>query len=390
MHRLIRILLIMLAVLPFAAARGAGKATEPRDFVVVIDPGHGGKDYGAIGRVTNEKTINLDVGKRVSKLLENYTGLKVVMTRSTDVFLTLQQRADVANKANGDLFMSIHVNSVDKRSKNRDTVKGASVYTLGLHRSNANFEVAKRENSVIELEPDYSATYQGFDPNSTESYIIFELSQNLHLSQSIDFAQLAQRELTTTAGRTNRGVLQAGFWVLLASAMPSVLVELDFICNPQMESFLHSAKGKDRMARSLANAIIEYARANGATIAQKSGHTSEPESADDVADDDSAEEVADEAPAVAADEPAAAKAPAPGQLVYRVQFLACDRQLPAKSGQFKGLTDVDHYKQGGLYKYTSGGDFATEAEAEKYLRSKVKKLFPQAFIIKMKDGQRVQ
>ncbi|WP_290142192.1 N-acetylmuramoyl-L-alanine amidase family protein, partial [Muribaculum intestinale] len=176
---------------------------------------------------------------RVRRLLDKYSGLKVVMTRSTDVFLSLQQRADVANKAHGDLFVSVHVNSVDKRSKNRNTVKGASVYTLGLHRSNANFEVAKRENSVIELEPDYSATYQGFDPNSTESYIIFELSQNKHLNQSIDFAQFAQQQLTSTAGRADRGVMQAGFWVLLASAMPAALVELDFICNPEVEKFLH-------------------------------------------------------------------------------------------------------------------------------------------------------
>lgn len=386
MNILLKALLAALFFLP--AFAGAMAAAESEDgFVVVLDPGHGGKDYGAIGRVTNEKTINLDVALRVRRLLDKYSGLKVVMTRSTDVFLSLQQRADVANKAHGDLFVSVHVNSVDKRSKNRNTVKGASVYTLGLHRSNANFEVAKRENSVIELEPDYSATYQGFDPNSTESYIIFELSQNKHLNQSIDFAQFAQQQLTATAGRADRGVMQAGFWVLLASAMPAALVELDFICNPEVEKFLHSSKGKDRLARSLANAIVEYARANGADV------TAGDDSSNDVADD----ETDADSPAcgnekeAAEDEPQIADtvSPATDVMTYRVQFMACDRNLPAGSAQFKGLQKVDRYVQGGFNKYTAGGDFATEAEAEKFMRSKVKKLFPQAFIIKWKNGGRV-
>lgn len=360
------------------AGNQADAQTNVHPFVVVLDPGHGGKDYGAIGKVTNEKTINLEVALKIKKLLRDYDGIEVVMTRSTDKFLSLQERADIANAAKGDLFVSVHVNSVDKRSKNRTTVKGASVYTLGLHRSNANFEVAKRENSVMELEPDFSTTYQGFDPNSAESYIIFELNQNRHLDHSISFAQMAQKELTTTAGRADRGVLQAGFWVLLASAMPAALVELDFICNPTSEQFLHSSKGKEKMARALANSIVEYANARHpgtpVTKVAKASETSEQESEPEEADEQQPEET-----------PAASST----GLTYRVQFMACDRKLPEQSSEFKGLKGVESYKQGGFYKYTVGGDFKTEAEAEKYIRRHVRKLFPQAFIIKWQNGDRV-
>lgn len=372
MNRLIVILLITLIIPCFFVTGKAENADQAQPFVVVLDPGHGGKDYGAIGKVTNEKTINLEVALRIKKLLADYSGIEVVMTRNTDKFLSLQERADIANAAKGNLFVSVHVNSVDKRSKNRTTVKGASVYTLGLHKSNANFEVAKRENSVMELEPDFSTTYQGFDPNSAESYIIFELNQNRHLDQSINFAQMAQKELTTTAERADRGVLQAGFWVLLASAMPAALVELDFICNPTSEQFLNSSKGKDKMASALTNAIVEYAAAHHAGMpvvkTEKSISEPEPESYDN--------------------ESQQAEIPS-SELTYRVQFMACDRKLPNESTEFKGLKNVDSYKQGNFYKYTAGGDFHTEEEAESYARKQVRKLFPQAFIIKWKNGNRI-
>lgn len=375
MNKLISLLLTTLAcLLPTAWATAAEADATP--FVVVLDPGHGGKDYGAIGKVTNEKTINLEVGLKIRKMLAEYSGIEVVMTRSTDTFLSLQERADVANAAKGNLFVSIHVNSVDRRSKNRLTVKGASVYTLGLHRSNANFEVAKRENAVMELEPDFSTTYQGFDPNSAESYIIFELSQNKHLEQSINFAQMAQNELVRTAGRADRGVLQAGFWVLLASAMPAALVELDFICNPTSEQFLHSAKGKEKMARALTDAIVSYAQSHAKSmpVAKRIDLSSES---------------AEPQPEPEPDEPLETNvSPAAGQLTYRVQFMACDRRLPEGSAEFKKLGNVQCYRQGAFYKYTAGGDFATEADANKYLRTHVRDKFPQAFIIKWRDGAR--
>ena len=368
MNNLFKMVLILLLSL----CGIAGYAADDKEFIVVLDAGHGGKDYGAIGAITNEKTINLAVARQVRDYLKSTEGVKVVMTRDKDVFLTLQQRADVANKAHGNLFVSIHVNSVDKSNKNRSSVSGSSVYTLGLHRTAANFEVAKRENSVMELEPDYSTAYQGFDPNSVESYIIFELSQNAHLDQSISFAQLAQNELIHTAGRANRGVLQAGFWVLLASAMPAALVELDFICNPTSEAFLNSAAGQDKMAHALANAIAEYAGGTKpAAVPQNKSAEKKSEKTDTAKTKLKTAETA----GTGADE-----------LTYRVQFMACDKQLPATSSEYKGLTGVETYHHGGLYKYVVG-NFATEAEANRYLRT-VRKQFPQAFVIRWKNGTR--
>lgn len=253
------VIFILLFCIPGClSAHSASLREQP--FTVVLDAGHGGHDVGCEGKLTNEKTITLDVVKQLGKLISEHYGDKVnvVFTRSSDRFLSLQERAEVANKAKGDLFISVHVNSVDKRSKNRTSVHGASVYTCGLHKSENNLKVAMRENSVMELEPDFTAAYQGFDPNSSESYIIFELSQGRHMQQSIDFACLAQEHLIDDAGRADKEVRQAGFWVLWATSMPSVLVELDFICNPQVEKYLHSSKGKSECATALFNAFQTY------------------------------------------------------------------------------------------------------------------------------------
>lgn len=229
------------------------------DFVVVVDAGHGGHDAGCVGTKAREKDITLDVSKRLSqKINDRLAGVKSILTRNEDRFLTLQQRADIANRNNGDLFISIHVNSVDYKTPGRRQVHGASVYTLGPDKSKNNLNVAMRENAVMELEEDYSRTYKGFDPTSTESYIIFELNQNAHMRQSIDFATIAQDHLINDAGRADKGVRQDGFWVLWATRMPAVLVELDFICNPQSESFLNSAQGREICAEALFNAVKAY------------------------------------------------------------------------------------------------------------------------------------
>ena len=218
---------------------------QARTYTVVIDPGHGGKDFGAVGKITNEKTINLDVALLAGDLIsEAHPDIDIVYTRSDDRYISLKERADIANAAHGDLFISIHVNSVAKSNKKRETIQGTSVYTLGLHKSAANFEVAKRENSVISLDNDFATRYEGFDPASAESYIMFELGQNRHIDQSVRFARHVQNNLVKTAGRIDNSVRQAGFWVLWATGMPSVLIELDFICNPQMEIYLNSDKGK--------------------------------------------------------------------------------------------------------------------------------------------------
>ncbi len=251
---------VAILLMVFTIGQIEAKSLEEDRYVLVLDPGHGGKDHGTPGKPMKEKEVVLDVAKRLRKLVEEACGdsVKVIMTRETDVFIPLSERASIANKADADFFMSIHVNSIDRKTKGREKVHGASVYTVGLHKSDANLSVAMRENAVIELEEDFSETYQGFDPNSSESYIIFELNQNRHMARSIEMATLAQHELTGYAGRADKGVRQAGFLVLWATKMPSVLVELDFMCNPAAERFLGSDEGRQKCAQALFNAFSEY------------------------------------------------------------------------------------------------------------------------------------
>jgi len=228
-------------------------------FTVVIDAGHGGKDVGAVDNGVKEKDINLGVALQLEKLIKkDLKDVKVVMTRDNDTFLTLQQRADKANQAKGNLFISIHTNSVDASNKNRRTVAGSSVYVLGLHKDDNNMRVAMRENSVIELEKNFEQKYSGFDPSKDESYIIFEMAQKKNLSKSIKFANDAQKQLIKVAGRADRGVHQAGFWVLWATSMPAVLVEVDFICNPNSAKYIASTEGQTKLAQALFNAVKNY------------------------------------------------------------------------------------------------------------------------------------
>ena len=227
-------------------------------FTVVIDAGHGGKDIGATDNGVMEKNINLKVAKELESLIKKkMKEANVVMTRNSDTYLTLQQRADIANKSQGDIFISIHTNSVDKKNSNRKNISGSQVYTLGLHKDENNLEVAMRENSVIELEQDYQQKYSGFDPQRDESYIIFEMAQKKNLSRSIQFAENIEKELIKS-GRKDRGVHQAGFWVLWATSMPSVLIELDFICNPVSAEYMSSDKGAKELAEAIFKALQTY------------------------------------------------------------------------------------------------------------------------------------
>jgi len=254
-------ILSVLAVIMMAVfATGVHAADKNKPFTVVLDAGHGGNDQGCRGKTQKEKNITLDVAMRAGKMIKESLGdsVKVIYTRKDDRAVALQDRATIANDAGADLFISVHVNSIDRRSRGREKVHGASVYTVGLHKSEANLEVAMRENAVIELENDFSTTYQGFDPNSSESYIIFELTQNRHMEKSVEFASLVQDELVRHAGRADKGVRQAGFLVLWATRMPSVLIELDFICNPSAEKFLASNEGRAKCAKAIANAVKDY------------------------------------------------------------------------------------------------------------------------------------
>ena len=224
-------------------------------FTLVIDAGHGGHDAGAVGSITKEKTINLNVALAFGKLVENNCpDVKVVYTRKTDIFVPLHTRADIANRNKADLFISIHTNALPKGRISR----GMETYTLGMHRAADNLDVAKRENSVILIEKDYKQRYQGFDPNSSESYIMFEFIQDHNMAQSVELAKFVQQRTCSSAGRQNKGVKQAGFLVLRETSMPSCLIELGFISTPDEEQFLHSSAGVSRLASGIYQAFVDY------------------------------------------------------------------------------------------------------------------------------------
>lgn len=391
-YRIVVILLVLLVAAPSVPLRA-------KQFTVTLDAGHGGKDYGAIGKKTNEKTITLAVALQLGSLIEkNLPDVNVVYTRKTDHFVELAERAAIANKAGSDLFISVHINSVDKRNRNRTTITGCQVYTLGLHKTAENLAVAKRENAVMELEADHTEKYAGFDPNSLESDIVFELFQNKRLDQSIEFADAVHNELVNVAGREPRGVRQAGFWVLWATSMPSVLVELDFICNPNAEKYLASESGQTEMVTALYNAFCAYYNTYASQITGKQlpaakaielpgrGAKSHPDEAPRLIA--SAQEApatlpqptgsASGIPVIAADDDTPR---------YYVQILASSDPIKKGSPELKHLEGVEYYKDGGMYKYAVG--VAHDVSEAKKLLNKVKKSFPGCFIIKMVRGQRV-
>ena len=269
---------LFLAVLLFWGWGGNVYAAEPaaaKTFTLVIDAGHGGRDAGALGKTGKEKNINLSVALALGRLFEqNCPEVKVVYTRKTDVFVPLQERANIANKAKADLFISIHTNSV---ASGKSTVSGAETYTLGMHRAAENTEVAKRDNSVITYESNYKTQYQGFDPNKAESYIIFELMQDRYMQESIKLAKNIQQEYGN-AGRKNKGVHQAGFLVLRETSMPSVLTEVGFISHPTEERYLTSQPGISELASCLYRGIQSYRKKLRADEPQTEGSngTAEP------------------------------------------------------------------------------------------------------------------
>ena len=255
MHRYIYILLFCIQI-PFTSLLAEG---NDETFVIVLDAGHGGKDPGAIGsnRNNREKDINLSVVLEIGRLItEELKDVKVVYTRKTDTFVELGQRARIANKAKANLFISVHTNAIDRRSKRKP--QGVQSYTLTLNTAESNLEVEKRENSVIQLEENGEEKWSYSNPKSSESDIMYELLQDQHMEQSVDFAQIVQREMVTTAKRTDAGVLQANFAVLRLTYMPSVLLELGYISTPSEEIFLMTNNGRKLLAKSIFNAIKKY------------------------------------------------------------------------------------------------------------------------------------
>ncbi|MDD4776825.1 MAG: N-acetylmuramoyl-L-alanine amidase [Fermentimonas sp.] len=338
-------------------------SAQSRSFTVVIDPGHGGRDPGAVGSTSKEKDIVLSVGLKLGKLIKNnHPDVTVLYTRDKDVFVPLNQRASIANKAHADLFISIHCNALDRR---RTSPQGVETFVLGLHRSNDNLDVAKAENAVIMYEDDYSVKYEGFNPNEPESYIIFEFMANEFLDQSVQLASLVQNQLVSNSKRVNRNVRQAGFLVLREVAMPSILVELGYISNKQEENYLKSSSGQTSLANSIYNGFREYKREHDKksfVFSNKSPGSSVIRSAD--------------------------TAPSSGGKEYRIQIFASAHKLENGAPEFKGLGPVDFYTDGGSYKYTYGKtDNASDLKSE--LRE-VKKKFKDAFIVEFENGKRVK
>ena len=290
----------------------------------------------------------------------NCSDTKVIYTREKDVFVPLARRAEIANEAKADLFISIHTNSLGGNRK----VKGASTWTLGLAKSDANLEVAKRENAVILYEDDYQTRYAGFNPNSSESYIIFEFMQDKYMSQSVHLASLVQKEFKQTAQRADRGVHQAGFLVLKASAMPSILVELGFISTPEEERYLNTESGRNALAKSIYRAFITYKKEQEARRSNTSAPSAPSEG-----------EKRDEAP-----QPA-------NSPVFKVQILASTRLIPQGSKEFKGVKEIAHYREKGMYKYTCGA--STNYNEIVRLKRKLSDRFEGAFIIAFKNGEKM-
>ncbi len=339
-----------------------------KDFVVVIDAGHGGRDPGAIGKQGREKNINLKVALKTGQLIQrNCSDVKVIYTRQTDVFIPLDRRAQIANNAKADLFISIHTNSVAQGK----TVKGAETYTLGLHRTEDNLAVAKKENSVILIEDNYEQRYAGFNPNSSESYIIFEFLQDKNMEQSVHLATLIQKEFRNTAKRIDKGVHQAGFLVLRETSMPGVLVELGYISTPEEEQYLLSDAGTTALANSIYKAFLNYKRGYGSFDKEKSSQSvPEPTTKTSSPSPKSGESK------TFADRP-----------VFKIQILTSSKVLPTNSKQLKGLSPVSYYYEKGLYKYTYG----ESTDYNKIVRMKrdVTAKFKDAFIIAFKNGEKM-
>ena len=341
-------------------------AQRKQTFTVVLDPGHGGKDPGALGSVSKEKDIVLSVAKKLGrKINANHSDVTVVYTRSTDKFIPLIERPRIAHKANAQLFISLHCNAIDRRRK---SPQGVETYILGLHRSQDNLEVAKKENSVIEYEDNYETKYQGFNPNEPESYIIFEFMSNKFLEQSLNFASLTQHELVNGAKRTNRNVRQAGFLVLRETGMPSVLIELGYISNRAEEKFLNSEHGQNALVDSIYKAFAQYKKEYDKR--NKYAITGNSNTSPNRTEGDSAERDSN------------------SQIEYKIQFLTSHRKYNEGSRAFKGLENIEYYQDGSTYKYTYGS-----SKSEKNilpLLKDVKTKFKDAFIVEFKDGRRIK
>lgn len=374
---------IIIALVFFVAAAPA----QDKTFTVMIDPGHGGSgNPGAIGPTAKEKDINLAVALKVGKYISiAHPEVKVLFTRKTDVEVGLDERAELANKNKADLFISIHANSMPRKSKAYGRTTGTETYTLGLSKTQENLEVAMRENSVILLEEDYMQKYEGFDPNSSESYIIFEFMQNKHMEQSISLASFIQKEFAA-AKRIDRGVKQGPLLVLKKTSMPAVLVEIGFISTREEERYMKSEAGQNTLAKGISNAFTKYMREQRKGIPQYNGTAKTTATAAQTAARQ-AEAAVEPAPKPVA-EKRAATANSEEPVIYKVQVLTASKKLAAGDSKLKGYKDLGYYVDNGVYKYTYGD--TTSKEEINRTWNKISKDFKGAFIVEFKGGKRIK
>lgn len=338
-------------------------------FIVVLDAGHGGNDSGNRGNGYYEKEIALNIILEVGKQLEKDPKIKVIYTRKTDVFVTLRGRAEIANNADADLFVSVHCNA------HNSAANGTETFVLGLHANQRNFEVAKKENEVIFLEEDYKSHYDGFDPNSPESFMAMTLMQEDYLDQSTQLAKFVQDNFTQKLKRNNRGVKQAGFWVLHNTYMPSVLIETGFLTYKPEGVYLNSSSGQDEMSNAIYSAIMDYKK----ILDQNVGDNiySEPTTPMVIKENDPIKKV--EIPAAEL---------IYNNIVFKVQLAASSNKLEPKPANFNGLKDVARDKEGKLFKYFYG--YTSDYNKVKQLQSEAqKKGYPSCFIVAYKDGKRI-
>ncbi|MBI9065105.1 MAG: N-acetylmuramoyl-L-alanine amidase [Marinilabiliaceae bacterium] len=351
-------ILCFLFVLSLCMGKELTSAQESIRFkTVVIDAGHGGRDPGAVGKNCKEKDIVLSVALKLGEYIHKYLPeVKVVYTRKTDMFVPLDRRAEIANENEADLFVSIHANYIGVSN-----IYGAETFVLGLHRTKENLEVAKKENAVITLEEDYTTKYEGFDPNSTESYIIFELMQNVYLDQSIHMASLVQDQFHHRVGRRDRGVKQAGFLVLRKTAMPGILVELGFISNRNEEKFMISEKGQSYLASALFRSVRDYKN-----------------------EFEAKSQLLDEGVRVAKEQAVVDNK----DISFRIQVASSKRELNEQARVLKSFNDIWMFKEGNRYKYTTG--LASDYNEILSLMKEVKKVVADCFVVAFQNEKRIR
>lgn len=350
----------------FYAHYGYGQYSK---FKVVLDAGHGGKDYGAVYHGNIEKNIALKTALKVGTLLENDPQIEVIYTRKSDVFIELQQRATIANKSKGSIFVSMHCNA-----NKSEVASGNETYVMGITRNASNLEVAKHENQVVTLESDYKVKYDGFDPKSPESVIGINILQEEYLDQSIELADNIQSFFTKKTKNKNRGVKQAGFLVLRQITMPRVLIEMGFVSNKQEGAFLNSEAGQDLLAEAIAGAIIKYKKDFFAA-------TKESKSVESVVKttmEEKLERKEQVKPTIISSK----------GIVYKVQISASPNDLDPTAIDFKGLSPIFKEPAGKLFKYFYSQEKKYEA-AQKRLEEAKKKGFESAYIVAYKDGIKI-